>query len=108
MTVHYLLNCYNNQILVKQVEGDEGPFNVNIQCNNNPLSFGNTLYSAQTKEHAIRIANQLCAFYSMARVNGYYLDGKWFRNENKSDISAEHVLRQERTKDEMHAMLTSE
>ncbi|WP_308634226.1 hypothetical protein [Paenibacillus silvisoli] len=107
MTVHYLLNCYSSRIMVKQEEGDEGAFHVNIQSNANPLSFGNTLYTARSKEQAIRIADQLCAFYAMAKVNGYYLDGKWFRQENRSDISAEHVLMKERTTEEMHALLAS-
>ncbi|MFC4810338.1 hypothetical protein [Paenibacillus sp. GCM10023250] len=105
MTVHYLLNCYNNQILVKQVDGEAEAFHVNIQSNSNPLSFGNTLYAASTKEQAVRIANQLCAFYSMARVNGYRLEGTTFRGENKPDIAVEDVLKVERTKDEMHELL---
>ncbi|QHW34597.1 hypothetical protein GZH47_29940 [Paenibacillus rhizovicinus] len=105
MTVHYLLNCYNNQILVKQVDGEADAFHVNIQSNNNPLSFGNTLYAAASKEQAVRIANQLCAFYSMARANGYRLEGAIFRNENKADIAVEHVLKVERTEDEMHDLL---
>ncbi|MBM7563265.1 hypothetical protein [Paenibacillus sacheonensis] len=105
MTVHYLLNCYNNQILVKQVDGEADAFHVNIQSNSNPLSFGNTLYTASNKDQAVRIANQLCAFYSMARANGYHLEGSTFRNGSKSDITVEHVLKVERTKDEMHNLL---
>ncbi|WP_219837431.1 hypothetical protein [Paenibacillus sp. R14(2021)] len=105
MTIHYLLNCFNNQILVKQAEGGAEAYNVNIQSNSNPLSFGNTLYTASTKDQAVRIANQLCEFYSLARANGYRLEGRTFRSEDKSDISAEHVLKVVRTKDEMHRML---
>ncbi|MFC5652025.1 hypothetical protein ACFPYJ_23490 [Paenibacillus solisilvae] len=105
MTVHYTLDCYNIKILVKQVEENGGRYDVNIQSNHNPLSFGNTLFSATTEEHAKRVANQLCTFYSMARVNGYFLEGKFFRRPNSEEISAEDVLMQERSKEEMHALL---
>ncbi|QHT61581.1 hypothetical protein GXP70_17470 [Paenibacillus lycopersici] len=107
MTVHYLLNCYNNQILVKQeqVNGEADAFHVNIQSNNNPLSFGNTLYTASSKEQAVRIADQLCEFYSLARTNGYRLEGTIFRSENKPDIAVEYVLNVERTADELHKLL---
>ncbi|MBW7473118.1 hypothetical protein K0T92_00010 [Paenibacillus oenotherae] len=105
MTVHYLLNCYNIKILVKQVEEDGGQYNVNIQSDNNPLSFGNTLYSATSKEKAIRVADQLCTFYSMARMNGYHLQGKAFTKPEAGEILAEDVLMRERTRDELHALL---
>lgn len=106
MTVHYLLNCYNMKIIVKQVEGEGGQYNVNIQSNNNPLSFGNTLYTASSKEKAIRVADQLCTFYSMARMNGYHLQGKAFLKPDTDEILAEYVLMRDRSRDELHAMLT--
>ena len=105
MTVHYSLDCYNMKILVKQVEENGRRYDVNIQSNQNPLSFGNTLFSAATAEHAKRAANQLCTFYTMARVNGYFLEGKLFKKPNSAEISAEDVLMHERSKDEMHALL---
>lgn len=106
MTVHYLLNCYNMKILVKQVEEEGGQYNVNIQSDNNPLSFGNTLYTASSKEKAIRVADQLCTFYSMARMSGYHLHGKAFCNPEVDEIPAEYVLMRDRSKDELHAILT--
>ncbi|MCQ6560108.1 hypothetical protein [Paenibacillus mendelii] len=109
MTIHYSLDCSTITILVKQVEEDNGDrYNVNIQSNSNPLSFGNTLYAASTPEEAIQIADQLCTFYSMARENGYILEGKIFTKPDKADILAEDVLVQRRGKDELQALLMSD
>lgn len=105
MTIQYSLDCYNNKILVKQVEENGRRYDVNIQSNHNPLSFGNTLFSAATEEHAKQAANQLFVFYSMARVNGYFLEGKFFKNPSGAMISAEDVLRHERSTDELQALL---
>jgi len=106
MTVRYVLNCYNTTITVKQEDDSLGQYDVNIQSNNSPFGSGNTLYSAHTEEQAVRIANQLCAFYSMARENGYYLKGKAFTKPDRRDILAEEVLMFERSDDDMHALLT--
>ncbi|UVI27627.1 hypothetical protein [Paenibacillus spongiae] len=105
MTIHYSLDCSTITILVKQVEEDGADrYNVNIQSNNNPLSFGNTLISASTQEEAIRIADQLCTFFTMAREHGYHLEGRNFIKPDKADILAEDVLLQRRSKDELMAL----
>ncbi|MGK9250811.1 MULTISPECIES: hypothetical protein [Paenibacillus] len=109
MTIKYRNTCSDIEILVKHEESDSvAPYRVNIQSSKNPLSFGNNLASSTSEEAAVKIADQLCSFYSIARKNGYYLKGKSFTKADCPEIPVSEVLEDDMTEQQFSEKLQSQ
>lgn len=106
MSIKYRNTCSDIEILVKYEESDAAaPYRVNIQSSKNPLSFGNILASCDNEAEAVKMADQLCGFYAMAKTNGYYMKGKNLTKADCDDIAVSEVLRQNLTDDQFMQML---
>ncbi|SDS25968.1 hypothetical protein SAMN05444162_1085 [Paenibacillaceae bacterium GAS479] len=109
MSIKYRNTCSDIEILVKFEESDAAaPFRVNIQSSKNPLSFGNNLASYDTEEQAVKTADQLCSFYSIAKTNGYYMKGKSLTKPDCEDIPVSDVLERNLTDEQFTQLLNKQ
>jgi hypothetical protein len=85
--------CFDSELLVKQTEETEAPFQVGIQNGSNPLGFGTVIGRYSTESEAIRHADHFCQFYTIAKEKGYHFKNKVFVKSEKKDIPVEQVMK---------------
>lgn len=93
MTIKHRATCFDNEVIVKQLDEGETTFQVSIQSAVNPLSVGNKLASYLTLEEAVGKLEQFCSFYSLARARGYYLKGEIFIKPEQREIPATRIMK---------------
>lgn len=100
MTIKHRAACFDNEVIVKQLDEGETTFQVSIQSAVNPLGVGNKLASFLTLEEAVLKLEQFCRFYALARERGYYLKGEVFIKPEHSEIPADRIMRGSQLSDE--------
>jgi|SRR4051794_10211964 hypothetical protein len=105
MTIKHRIPCFDSEIIVKHCEDDELAFHVNIQSSKNPLAFGNILGAYETEDQAVRMSEQFCQFYTIARENGYYLKSDSFVKADEADIPVSSVLASSQTVEQLRFLI---